>query len=210
MAADSSIKAKRPGTPAFRTHSLRTTASQCWHANITRTVATAKSAVLVTERCGTTGSNQTKTQKGVDKLSPAGRSHLKQRRQEQAQSLRAIPLKVALPRCGAQTDRHNKRKWLAPTGVLSVNGQVHELELRPGKRRRHQLGDPFASPGLQSRRRLARTEFSRCPLAVCGRTHGPARLETNGASSQQIADHIEKSMFSGGLQSFCYPQQPQS
>jgi hypothetical protein len=85
-------------------------------------VATAKSAVLVTERCGITGSSQTKTQKGVDKLSPAGRSHLKQRRQEQAQSLRAIPLKVALPRCGAQTDRHNKRKWLAPTGVLSVNG----------------------------------------------------------------------------------------
>jgi hypothetical protein len=31
-------------------------------------------------------------------------------------------LKVALPRCGTQTDRHNKLKWLAPTGVLPVNG----------------------------------------------------------------------------------------
>ena len=60
--------------------------------------------------------------KGVDKLSPASRAHLKQQRQEQPQSLRAISLKVALPRCGAQTDLHNKRKWLAPTGVLSVNG----------------------------------------------------------------------------------------
>ena len=54
-----------------------------------------------------------------DKTPKAG---LKQQRQEQAQSLRAIPLKVALPRCGAQSDRNNKRKWLAPTGVLSVNG----------------------------------------------------------------------------------------
>jgi hypothetical protein len=43
-------------------------------------------------------------------------------RQEQAQHLRAIPLELVLPRCGARPDRYDKRKWHTPAGVLSVNG----------------------------------------------------------------------------------------
>jgi hypothetical protein len=43
-------------------------------------------------------------------------------RQEQAHRLRAIPLEVVLPRCGAQPDRYDKHKWHTAAGVLSVNG----------------------------------------------------------------------------------------
>lgn len=43
-------------------------------------------------------------------------------RKEQARRLRAIPLEWVLPLCGAQPDRHDKHKWHAPAGVLSVTG----------------------------------------------------------------------------------------
>ena len=43
-------------------------------------------------------------------------------RKELAQHLRAIPLETVLPLCGAQPDRHDKRKWHTSAGALSVTG----------------------------------------------------------------------------------------
>jgi hypothetical protein len=43
-------------------------------------------------------------------------------RKELAQHLRAIPLDMVLPLCGAQPDRNDKRKWHTSAGVLSVTG----------------------------------------------------------------------------------------
>jgi len=43
-------------------------------------------------------------------------------RQERASHLRAIPLESVLPLCGAAPDRHDKRKWHTPAGVLSITG----------------------------------------------------------------------------------------
>jgi len=37
-------------------------------------------------------------------------------------SLRAIPLETVLPLCGAQRDRHDRRKWHTAQGVLAVTG----------------------------------------------------------------------------------------
>ena len=39
-----------------------------------------------------------------------------------AQPLRAIPLEQVLPLCAARRDRHDRRKWHTPAGVLSVTG----------------------------------------------------------------------------------------
>jgi len=41
-------------------------------------------------------------------------------RKELATHLRAIPLETVLPLCGAQPDRHDKRKWHTSAGALSV------------------------------------------------------------------------------------------
>ena len=43
-------------------------------------------------------------------------------RRELSPRLRAIPLERVLPLCGAQPDRHDRRKWHTPAGVLSVTG----------------------------------------------------------------------------------------
>jgi hypothetical protein len=43
-------------------------------------------------------------------------------RRELAQRLRTIPLERVLAQCGAQPDRHDRRKWHTPAGVLSVTG----------------------------------------------------------------------------------------
>ena len=43
-------------------------------------------------------------------------------RRELAERLRTIPLERVLPLCGAQPDRHDRRKWHTPVGVLSITG----------------------------------------------------------------------------------------
>jgi hypothetical protein len=43
-------------------------------------------------------------------------------RQELATRLRALPLEQVLPLCGAQPDRHDRRKWHTQAGTLSVTG----------------------------------------------------------------------------------------
>ena len=43
-------------------------------------------------------------------------------RKARAHHLRAIPLEAVLPRCGAQPDRDDQRKWHTAQGVLSVTG----------------------------------------------------------------------------------------
>jgi hypothetical protein len=119
--------------------------------------------------------------KGGDKLSSAGRPHLKQQRQEQAQSLQAIPLKVALPRCGGQTNRHNKRKLVIHLHHLDFIAAVDWL----GRNIPDVLSLSAAAPTAQLGLKLTVPAPSRSPTTL-------------------------KKTFSGGLQSFCHPQQAQS